>query len=221
MIISREIAILRADTMVGSDFILPVLIKRVVGNGFPDVRHVYDLLLQGGFAVEVQTVDLDVYGEVSADTLCDALERAFAEALTTRPVFVDVATGDLFVTRGNDLTHRFLAPQGNLLQAFDVLLPEVDGPFDVTLTSQVKILPVSAVRTARPDMTIGEIKTALDTKAAIPMSRRDLTRTYVQAIAISASRHQEITAGRITNEFGCYKPRDVIRDCQVTPRPVA
>ncbi len=215
MTITREIAILRADTMIGSDFILPVLIKRVVADAFPTIDAVYALMMQGGFAVEVKTVDLEVYGEISGDTLCDALERAFSDILGSRPLFVDVATGDLYVTRGKHETYRFLAPQGNLFEAFSVPVPATEEMLDVIVDSRVKILPVAAVRTARPDLGIKEIKEAIDAKTPIAMSRRDLARTLIQAVAISATRHQEITAGRITGEFGCYRPNDVISRCSV------
>ena len=41
-------------------------------------------------------------------------------------------------------------------------------------------------------------------------TRREIARTLLAAMAQSAVRHREITHGRITNEFGCYRPADII-----------
>ena len=203
---ARQIAILRADTMIGSDFILPVLFKRVLQDGFPKTENVYALMREGGFAVEIQQVEIDPTVAMS-----DALEAAFREMLTHRPVFVDTETGRVFVTRSMGGGCDFVAEDGNLFEAFGLTLPrEAEGLFQVVYGSRVRMLPVAVIRQAKPKLSMAEIKEATDSGSPIPMSAREIACTLLAAMAQSALRHRDITNGRITNEFGCYKPADIV-----------
>ncbi len=71
---ARPIAILRADGMVGSDFILPVLLKRVLQADFPSEASVAALIREGGTTVEYGSVDVEADGD-----LARRLEIAFQD----------------------------------------------------------------------------------------------------------------------------------------------
>lgn len=203
---ARQIAILRADTMVGSDFILPVLFKRVIQDGFPQTENIYALMREGGFAVETQTVEID-----PAVAMSDALQAAFREVLTHRPVFIDTETGRVFVTRSMGGGCDFVAEDGNLFEAFGVSLPtDNEGLFQVVYGSRIRMLPVAVIRQAKPKLSMAEIKEATDTGSPIAMSRREIACTLLAAMGQAAIRHRDITEGRITNEFGYYKPADIV-----------
>lgn len=208
---TREIAILRADQMVGSDFILPVMIKRVIGDNFPQTQYVYDLLREGGFSVEVKSVDLEAEIEIEY-----ALQETFRDLLPSRPVFVDVATGRLYVTRSMGAGQEFLITQGDLFSAFGIALDGMspEGLYRAVFTSKVRVLPVGVVRQARPELNVGEVRHAIDTGTPISMSRRDIARVLVAAIDVAAQRHRDITANKITGEFGAYTATTVIASCR-------
>jgi hypothetical protein len=206
---SREIAILQASLMQGSDFILPVKIKRVIRDAFPTTEAVYDLLRDGGFRVEVKTVDLN------ADlSLHEALEEEFRDLLPSRPVFVDLYTGHIYVTRSMGEGHEFLAHQGDVFGALDIRLPEArDGMFHAVITSRVRMLPINVIRTARPELSPAEVKHAIDNGTPISMSTRDLARTIVAAVCVAAQRHRDITNDKITGDHGAYTTTTVIASC--------
>lgn len=203
---ARQIAILRADTMVGSDFILPVLFKRVLQDGFPKTENVYALMREGGFTVEIQQVEIDPTVDMS-----DALEAAFREMLAYRPVFVDTETGRVFVTRSMGGGCDFVAEDGNLFEAFGLTLPEsTDGLYQVVYGSRIRMMRIAIIRQACPNLSVDAIRAAIHDGGAVTMTRREVARTLLAALAQSAMRHRDITNGRITNEFGCYTPADII-----------
>ncbi len=206
---TRTFAVLRADVMVGSAFILPILFTRVIGRPFPRTEDVYALITQGGFMIEGQPIEVSV----EDDDIPQALNTAFAEILADRPVFVDLAIGSIYAVRHPDGMQPFVAASGNLFEAFGRILPkdaEADSILTFTMTSRIAILPCVALREGNPDISLADAKDIAFKGATVSMTPGQMARMLLHAVRCSAQKHKRITEGRETDEFGPVLPTAVI-----------
>lgn len=206
---TRTFAVLRTDTMVGTAFILPILFTRV-NRPFPSVEDVYALIAAGGVMSEGQPVEVEVDSD---ERVGDAIEHAFADILVDRPFFVDLSNGAIYVVRHPHGSRPFVAESGTLFEAFGRSLPQGSTETTVhtlTLTSRITMLPVAALREGNPDLSVADAKAVAFDGKPVQMTAGQFARTLLHAVRCSAQKHQRITSGRETDQFGPVLPKTII-----------
>ncbi len=128
-----------------------------------------------------------------------------------RPVFVDLETARMFVTQamGDDL---FVGEQGNLIATFLPTGVETGAErYDVYWGSRLRgAAGAIALRTGIPDLALADAKHLVNGGAPVGMTRAQIARTLLSGVSQSATRHRDITEGRMTDEFGPTLPNGVI-----------
>ncbi len=205
----RHIAVLRADTMVGSAFLLPILSMRVLNRAFPKDQDVQHLIAEGGVTFEeVATIAVaETSGGETAfdDAVIDGIVTVYGDALPTRPIFVDLATGHLYAVRTPEGTRPFLGRSGSLFHAMGCggMMDAVqDDAIVAMFMTALPILGCSAVRKAMPALDIAEAKVIASGAKVVTTTKDTVARALLRAVQIASMRHQDITAGKITDEFG-------------------
>jgi hypothetical protein len=215
MTATRTFAVLRTDTMIGTAFIMPIVMMRVTQRPFPQVEDVYALLRQGGAMNEAEPV------EVTPDEgqeICEALVDTFADILVSRPLFVDLGDGTIYAVRHQPGFTPFLAESGNVFAAFGRPLPQgttEDHLYTCMFTSRSPILLCAALRAGNPALSIAEGKTIASNGVPVEMTAGQLTRTLLHAVRCSAHKHREITEGRQTDRFGPVLPTQVVESYDI------
>jgi hypothetical protein len=191
MSLTRDIAILRADPLVGSAFPKPILIARVIARAKPSVDDVLVLARHGGFAVRFLRVPMSDPG-----TLADAIGRACSDELGCRPAFVDMTTGALFATHGTRGEAARVVEIGNLYDAFGPRpIGEPGQAHATTFTARDRTVAVAAVLEGKPDLAEATAADAIATRTPLAMTAGEILRTLVGAIAGSASRYRQAAGG--------------------------
>lgn len=210
MITTRTFAVLRADKMVGTVFILPILFTRMINRTFPQIEDVQALVRQGGFLIEPKPVEVSVDGDAPVS---EALQDHFADLLVNRPVFVDLDNGAMYMVRHPHGSLPYVAACGTLFEAFGRPLPAGSTEETVhtfTMTAGITMLPCSALREGKPDLSIADAKDIAFKGQPVSMTTGQLARTLLHAIRCSAQKHQRITEGRETDQFGPVLPTTII-----------